>query len=500
MSRPLLVQRWRSTANSTCAVFKWVNGSLIQIGSDFGSDFTITQARWSGFNRVVHWNGKLYTTDSQHVYKYDPAGSGEWGAIWDIDNVGTLGNQVGRMGPVTPMQIDGESKLVFFATLSTNTSLVPYFMDKDENFEIKAGLTVTAGGWNTENCLTYAKSTVFQGNIVWYNTGNDALVRYYSYNPNGNTLTEASVSQLNPTVDNSQQPGMCPFQNNMYILGDSGTSWALYRVEGPDWVKLTDILGSPNVGTFISQFTSALYTDGDSMFALYLVDGTQDGYQLTQIEIGAGGIITQTDRTSNLPPHLIVNNGITNRNTSVFGIAFADLESNPGGEPEINLFYAPSDVENSSISMYKHGGISGAFEFLGNGGDWFQLAFPYDDIGGGHRTWAASGELDGFITSQQVRGTEIDFTYRITGGSGQAVNVRWYLSNQNEPPMQIATVVSASGGTVVNAFGTPSNPGTIISGVVADGLDKTWTWGAVTDGIGSTDRPILVPRFTVNNG
>jgi hypothetical protein len=82
----------------------------------------------------------------------------------------------------------------------------------------------------------------------------------------------------------------------------------------------------------------------------------------------------------------------------------------------------------------------------------------------------------------------VDFEYMIGGGSGQTTNVRWYLNNDGEPPTELATIISASGGTVIS--------NSIISGVIADGTMKTFRWGAVADGIGPTDKPILIPRFS----
>ena len=154
------------------------------------------------------------------------------------------------------------------------------------------------------------------------------------------------------------------------------------------------------------------------------------------------------------------------------------------------MYYSDNNIEGNTIVMYKHSGPTNSYEFLGAGGDVFQLAMSYSKIGGGHRTWVASGELDGFLTSTNVVGNVVDFEYIIGGGSGQLTNVRWYLSKDNEPPRDLATIISASGGTVIND--------TIISGVIADGTTKTFRWGAVTDFVGPTDKPILVPRFSAS--
>jgi hypothetical protein len=331
MSRPQLVQRFRSSTNAQLGVFKWVNGSLIQVGNDFGSDTTSTDFAQQLNNRVVQWNGILYSVGFDYLWKFDPAGSGVWGAIFDYTDAAILGNEVGRYTPIMPMDVGGENKLVFAVTDSSN-NFVAIHMDINETFEVQAPLSVTATAWDGTNDSQFMKNLIHKGNWAWLGIDNGNVTRLWEYNPNGNTINESTFSVGYGAANNGD---ICPFQGQLYLVGgDASTKWQLFRIEGSNVVPVVQLHGTNKFGN-ASEPEASLYTDGNFLFALIKLDATQDGWYLKQIQIDPTGITTW-DRTPNLPQHLIHDNGVTSRSNSWWGMCYTDLESNPGGLPEIN--------------------------------------------------------------------------------------------------------------------------------------------------------------------
>ncbi len=481
MTRPQLIQRFRSSTDTTLAVFKWVNGTVIQIGSNFDSDFTTTEVKQNPSNRAVHWNGNLYAMGNDYFWKYDIAGSGDWAPLLEFSAVATPGHDIGRLGGVLPMDVAGVSTLIFPMTDSSH-NLIFLQMDKDENFTAPspvAPLTTSDFDGDTDSWFSIC---LFRNQYTWCQGSSAGGIKLYQYSPNANILTGytfASPLDANTAVD------ICPFQNQLYILGHESNIWKIFRLEGGAAVALVT-LSTITKHSNLGRNEVVLVGDSTSLYSLFRLTGSEIGWEFKQIDIAATGI-TVADLTPNIPQHIIRNNGIAGVGNSTFLNAYVDIESNPGGQPEINFYYSASAVENSTVNAYKWNGPGNNFEFLGAGGDKFKFAFSHVKVGGGNRAWAGSGELDAFVTMTDVVGSNVEFDYEIHGGTGQQVNIEWYITRENDPPLDLATIISTDNGVLVGQ--------TIISGVVADGNTKHCAWAAVTDGITSVDMPILIPRI-----
>lgn len=490
MSRPLLMQRWRSSSTSELGVFRWINGSLTQIGGDFGVNHAATtNEERRAYNRVIQWQNDLWCPGNENFWKYDVANSGSWSVLGLSYATGvaprTLSANWGRQGAVMPMEIGGEPYLV-----------TPVVVDGGDHCFIRIDVSgvmhfpdSAVGDSTFHDDVTdefYDAPVVFNNNYWWISTNNSAQFAVFSYDPNSNTISKAwNTAQL----ASSPRGDLCPFDNQMYAWAAGGnTPYYLWRVQGTDLFRVEPAISTNEKYT---NGRGCLFSWNDKLYGFALADGAvQDGWQAFEMEVTTTGVIPIEITDPVIPSLLRRDNGVASRSIDENFYSYMDLETDPGN-PTVYLFYSAQDSEGTSISMYRWEGPGGEITYLGAGGDQYQFSIPVSKMGGGHRIWSGSGELIAGVLGSTVNMTTIDLEYSITGGSGEPVNVQWYWTNVGEQMTNLASLENPSEGTLVLG-------NTTISGVAADGLPKTVRWRALSDGIRAADQIKIVPRVFIS--
>ena len=476
MSRPILVTDWRATGGN--GVYTYTNGTVSQIGSDFGAELTGSSNQYRAYNRAIHWAGDLWALGDARLWKYDVANSGDWGVYHDFQS-SARSDAASRACGFWPVTINDVSYITW-GYINTSNQLVFARMDKDGVITEGAGNTTGASEiYNAQ--LSWDTPILHQGKPAWGILETSARPKLFVYDPGADTVS-SFINNTAQYFNVSLDP--CSVGTTLYTIAeDAALECHLWTAEAGTFVKRANISMGVTHSLAGSWRRPCLIYDDTYLWALFYGDGTQDGWELRRIEIAATGYIVENH--SYAIPAALRRNGGTGAGVESSWHKYVDVESTPG-TPQINLWYFPDKDTGNSVELYSFDPAGPTFMSLGAGADTFEYAISHGALFGGERAWAGSGELGGMRTGHTVNAVDIDVDYEIFGGSGQEVNVEWYFTDDNNNIKTQCTILSSEEGTVVG--------GTIISGVTADSVAKKFKWGAVLDGISSVATLTLAPR------
>lgn len=480
MGRPILIQSWKNTG--TFGVYTYTDGTVTQVGTDFGPGYSSTNAIDRGFNRVAHFAGDLWAVGRGRIWKYDVANSGDWG-VYD-DYVSDLYTTEGDSLAGFQVLVDGGEPYLYWVYLEVGTSQFIFKrMNKSGTIEALSNVISTEQS-SHRNAGTASWSAPINHNNKWAWTHATVGNRFgvSIYDPVGHTMVNANNDSAMNT--SSFVGSICSQGLSLYALTQSSANeWALWTVESSNIAKKADL--TSGASSVIGQGLPCLLSDDDYLYAFIYTNGTQNGWALKRIEVAATGYIVE-DHTYAIPASLRVNNGAASVNNGSAWYEYKDAESVPGSV-KIQMLFSPQATAGATVSCYDFNTSAMSMTYCGDGADTFQYAFSVGSSLGGERAWAGSGELDGIVVGQTTNSVDVDLDYQIFGGSGQLVNVEWWYTNTNNGLKNQATILSSQEGTVVG--------GTIISGVTADSSPKQFKWGMVLDGINTSQNVTLAPRI-----
>lgn len=481
------------------AVFRYLNGAVEQVGNTFGT--AESPAAPSGVDmgaqRVCQFKGSndLYALNFDDVYQYNK-GTGNWTSVHTLANVSATSDST-RIGPIV-MQVNGVPTMVVIYPGVPTT-------------EWRIATSVDGTTWNTSSALTAGTNhggqekpvwnPIVVGQTVWFFFSNTvSVVHYMGVNPSTGTITTVvAQGQVIPAGSSWFLPAACVWDGVHYVVGwtVSGTRAALYSFDGAVFTQVIDFTGADGIDFMgpASDTKFAIFTDGTDLFCLTKARYSPDSYRgwyCWRVEPG----LTDSNITAAVVPTALGPNGAGNvADDGGFGVII-DQEANPGGVPEIYLYYRADGLVGTPWQVYKWNGfgtpIGNGGSPTGSGGDGSHC-MGFDGIGSGKVFWSQD-QLDCSIESiAQALGGQL-VSFRLYSESGtETVDVDFFYSAEGESAQSgPATLLNASAGTI-NA--------NVIEGLTADNgttlYTVLWNTTATGDNIANGTSANLQARVSV---
>lgn len=476
---------------------RYLLGTPTQIGNDFtaataeeGPDSNADMSMHA--MRICQFKGSndLYAGAEAGVWQYN-SGTGAWASVFTGWN--TL-NGSGRIGPLV-MPVNGVPTLV---AVGNPTS---------DGGEYQIATSTDGTTWNTSATIVLTNqagkhhfwSPMVVGELLyvfWMDTGPNNIY-LLTINPGNETISSIDLAATSPVVANGGLPFLDQiiFNGRHYVIGRSASTIATPGIYEFDGASFTNRWNYPNAHGHPAPSSYAegrygLFTDGTTLFALASTHQSGGDFGWYCYEFSeSGGVLTPTDITATVLPA-----GLRTVGTFDAGVGVVvDQEANPGGVPEIWLYFRADGNAATPWSVYKWNGNAALIGNAGapnDSGGSAQHGMAFQKNGTGKVFWTED-ELDMSIEdiSGDFGGETISF--RLYSASGtETVNVDFYYGLDGETATQAATLSNASAGTIV---------GTQIQGLTADNGATLYTvkWEAETDGLSGGDTAQLQGRVSV---
>lgn len=459
MARPKLHVRYRDGTEPQAAVFQEIEGVVTQLGDDFGSSDPANAFSFVT-NGAIHFQDRIYAYNNDRIWEYVPA-SGAAAAWTPVYAYASPDSSTGHRTGFFPVLKDGEPHLVaMYRVSSTNCRGV--FISSSGTFSETSNKTYTDGRFGTP--------LVFQNQLYWNLDG-----RHNFFDPDGETVSVGSVWSTDGAGES--QAVMMVFEGNLYgmqaNLNLAANTYKIHQIQGTAVSELFDF-GISNFSFQGGTGKNAAFTDGINLYHIGHLNAA-DGWELARVDLVQEDGVDLSDR---LP--LGMQGGSSSQNGRVW--IYNDIED---GNNEIVMAWSDDDNDSDGVNFYRWDGESTGFTFLGSAGasSW---AIVNDTQGGGHRTFAASGELSPQLTGFSTIGTSVQLNYKIFGDNEDDVAVEWKFDRLGEQPQIQCSLSNPSQGSLSGNF---------VTGLTADGSGVySVRWLAGSQGVQPGDFPTIVPR------
>jgi len=469
-TRTFLITRNALSTEADTAVFKFVDGFLSQIGTDFGTREG-TSAAPRNMNRVVHWNNNLYVLNHGNLWVYVPT-SGDWVNDRSLDSFSSTYSQI--KSAWTPVTTSGVvTQAAWYAVGGTSYKRVEVAEDGSVSFSsTKTGVnfsTTTAGFIDTvplkdKVFLVLSPSSISDQKIVRWEPDTDTETNI------NNGSSEERIKRI------------CAHQGNIYIMKVGfNIGWKIYRLDGTSQTLITTFADSAShSNTPNDERECAMWSDGTYIRVIIPTTDATSRWEMWRIDPSDGSSTELTDSTMNS-----VLQGLTVVGSASF-TEFVDVESNPGGTPRVWIMAGTNSAGNS-INIYEFIDDSTLMPFVGDGADIVGYSQVSQQQGNGNFTWSGDNEFNVTCQDPVVSGVVIDFDFTLYGeDTGVSVEFKFDRTgggfHNNEVTLLSSTIGSLSSNVIAGL--------TAVSG----GTTGTVRWAAAGDGVLPADFPSVVGR------
>jgi len=410
-------------------------------------------------NRVCQWEGnELYAFCDQTIKRWNDD-TATWTTVHTLTSASTAHC---KFGPVV-MPVSGVPTMV--CVYMTNVSGTWRFVTSTDGTTWTETGNILGGPLFSGTIDTLGASLwsmkVIRDTIVQCGVENGGFMTFTTFNPATSAITKVYIA-----TDITKSPfdhltfDHLMFNGRHYIVSESianGTagSPAIYEFSGGSATEILNMVtGTATVSNGKSKW--CLFTDGTFLYALCQIResvptaDTAFGWHCYKLTDTGGGVLTHLDITNLVMPSAIGrDSGAASPDDNSSFFAVHDQEANPGGVPEILLYYR-ADGGTGSWDIYKWNGDS---TLIGNAGS------P-TDVGGDARhamSWANNANGKQFWTQDELDIT-IDSISPALGGETVAftirtANVRLLHGTVTSGPFQVGETItggsSGATGTVV---------------------------------------------------
>lgn len=502
MAPPLLFMEHRGSGG-TYKVFRYVGGSVSQIGNSFASFFTSSNilAR-KGFNRVVQFLGDLYAVTLDGVYKLQPDGvtwsksSGDGGLNFSNPE-SQVNTNAGSQSGLHVVYVGNIPYLTgVYKTNNGSNEWRGYWLDGSD---LASGWTLGAiqtgpEGEGSNNIEVMTSEAVYRGVLhvtihAWTGVEESEVLTW-------DVATDSVGSLSNDfNIQEIRNPGMCIFNDRLFAVTQRNPKLRLHEFTGGAWQFVKDL--HPNVNDPISGsrgYTVATFTDSTNMYAIAL-DNSQTGTAPDARGIRAfqiDGSLTVTEITSTVLPSSLIaveDGGSYSGTVDTRCHAIYDVDTNPGSL-SIYIYIATDSTEGTIWTVYEWNGPGSQITQIDTGGDVIH-ALPIARLIGGERNFT-SGELDVLILDKDEQLGAEDLIIVLTGDTTGPADKKfklWYAL-EGEPNLLEATLSMVSGGSAT--FNPTDNQ---VEGLIADGATEyVVRWDTNADGLSPGDRVVRYPQ------
>jgi len=487
MVQAYLQLRGRSSAHSQMAAFKEVNGQLVQIGADFGTEMPNTTANLikSQNNRIVNWEDDVYVVGVSGVWKFDVSTNGPWALAHTFINRHTDSVAESMRLGLIPASLNGAPRLVtaYPTPTSTNTFSV-VTITPTGNFE-SGDITLTGASHTASTNHGFNQGIQYRNNIVWTYRG--SLVEL--------DLETNSVSQA--TVANYSAAGsaICVFRDSLFFCRPESANWQIRRKDGS---TATFIATLPGVGNAGGSNQAAMFPFGnDHIIVLAYRDGNGGGPEgATAYAMEFPGTSTSSPNITDISAEVIpvaIRTGLGSPGRDGAWSVVIDPISNGLANPQYRAEFSINNLEGTSINLYDYTPISGALmTLIAASMDTFRYHRNYAVDGtGGQHIWPGSGTLNISAPTLSISGPNILAQYEIFGGDftlNNSVAMQLVYDKQGEHTLSVGTLNFTSAGALSGIVAvTGLSPGDVF----------TVGWTAAADGISNVDNPKVGARVFV---
>jgi hypothetical protein len=468
---------------STCAAYRYVNGSPTQIGNTFGVSYTAPSQNESKLgNQIIQFQGDLYAVTFDGVYKKnDPTVmTGDWTSQITFTNPNTSGPSGTGIHVI---DVGGTPYLVTLWCDETDTDGARW-----AKFD---GTTWTQATTPVDQGTTWVQTydSIVYRNVLHVAPSAGNGPNFFTYDPSTDSIAVITGSG----VGNNAYAAFCIFNDRLFQCSASTQSQnSIYEFAGGSWNRIL-ALDVPIVFDTYDTAMVALFTDGTNMYRLCGAPNISfQGWRCYQID----GNLAQTDiSAAKLPLNL--------RPTDEGG-------SWSGGNQDRHRFSAVYDVDTlpGTLKIYLYGAVNGTpgtgfsvYDWnddpralmlqIDSGGD-VAHALPKGYPNNGERVWTA-GELDIKITGRAavLGGEQVSF---IAHGGGTGRKMKLYYALQDEPVLAEATLAApVTGGSATFNGGLNQ-----VEGIAADGATVyTIVWDVQADALAGGQRARRIPQVFV---
>jgi len=490
MTQPFLYIRNKSTTHSAMAVFKDIDGTLVQVGTDFGTgESTAGDTSWNpSINRVIHWQNDIYAVGNQKIWKYDVANSGDWDVFYSFASYGGSLN-AHAMG-LHPSSINGVPVLVTMYP-DTTTLIRAVYIDTDgvvTEGAAQAGgnisLSVANGGWR--DCVSF-------GNKLYWTSRHlsGPFTRINAWEIDLATDTAQLVGYIGTTQHASN---LCVLNSKVFAIGVGPSNiMHLYRIDGNSVTDLGSIQNSRRSST--SNYQSSLVAVTGCLYATYpdqSLSNSIEGLWATQIILDEYNNISQKiDRPGTIPDDLYDGGAYADYNSRVFP-RIDNISNNGRAVPTYefdvtaNGFY---DVTPRRLYTW-NGDMDTQWTFILSRMDAARYSYITQVCGSTvERVWSGSGTLNAEAPTLELAGTNINATFKVYGAGQSGVKAELIFDKEGE----VCNTVGTLDGTSIGSLS-----GNIVTGLVADGTTEVAiSWAAAVDGIATGDNPKVAIRVFI---
>jgi hypothetical protein len=450
------------------AVFRYLNGSVTQVGNTFGTAESPADTPGVDMNtqRVCQFKGSndLYTSNRDDIYKYNK-GTGDWTSVHTLLTPSAAGDST-RVGPLV-MQVAGVPTMVVVYASAIGT-------------EWRIATSIDGTTWNTSAVITGAFHNnterpiikpIVVGQLLWFFTANNTNLLYYmGVNPTLNTITTILAAGVGGCVSNFSGfllPTHLIWNGVHYAVShstDNTGKHTLYSFDGATFTVVTDLnLTSVLGGNNTNRDTRyAAFTDGTDLYCIMMGRFTGAGFlgwYCWRVEPN----LTVTDVTVAVMPTSLSPYVTPAKDQDGGWGVLVDQEANPGGVPEIYLYYRANGTATTPWAVYKWNGNA---TLMGNGGAATGVggdgshSMAFDQLGSG-KVFYSEDQLDVSIEliEQALGGQTVSFRlYSATGT--ETVDVDFFYNDESEAANTgPASILNASAGAIVSD---------VIEGLTAD--------------------------------
>lgn len=404
--------------SSPPAVFRYTNGTVVQIGGTFGTAEPDSDDAGAQLHsqRVCQFRGSndLYALVDDDVYAYSVEDD-DWSSVHTLAIPGAA--KANRLGPIV-MNVGNVPTMVVIYKTNNGSNTEWRFVTSVDGATWNESAGVTGGTATGATEMAFWKPMVFNQTVWVFQSDSGVELDYLGFNP-----TAVSIVSVDPTSvlgDHTASRMMldhCVYNGRHYVCGSheavDDSSPAVYEFDGLGGFTLKFAGAAGAAGTLDGHIGKwCLFTDGTSMFGLFnwALSGQTRGWDAVKF-VEAAGVLTPTNiQTTVIPSAIQQNNAIAL--TESFA-AIVDPEEAPGTVPEIYLYRRSTGATGSAWSVYKWNGeatpIGDAGSPTDTGGDTGD-ALAFDKLGSG-KVFNALDELDIRIESitQAVNGEILAF-------------------------------------------------------------------------------------------
>ena len=439
------------------AVFRYLNGTVTQVGNTFGTAEAAVSSPGADMNtqRACQFKGSndLYALNRDDVYQYNK-GTGNWTSVHTL-TAPSLNGKSPRVGPVV-MQVNGVPTLVVaYQSQAVNTAW-------------RFATSVDGTTWNTSGNLIGPVHSILElaiwnpivvGQTLWFFTTDSGSQAYiYGINPTIGTLTTVLCrAVITPNFASTFYLSQCVWNGVHYVVGLSPANngdAVLYSFSGASFTTVATLNQVASLTGIAAGFDQkhASFVYGDDLIVLTWGRYTGAGFLGWYVWRVQPGLVITDITAATMPSSLSAYVSPNKPQDGGWGV-LVDQESNPGGVPEIYLYYRSNGTSGTPWAVYKWNGFAtlmgNAGAPTGSGGDGSHC-MAFDMLGSG-KLFYTEDELDVSIESivQALGGQTISF--RLYSASGtEVVDVDFFYNDEGESAKTgPASILNASAGTIV---------------------------------------------------